>query len=198
MKLSQLMMIAGLLVMTTAAEAQLRLGEPAYGGSGCPAGSAAVTVSPDEQAISVLFDQYTVEAGRTTGRRLDRKNCNLTIPVQVPQGYSVSVFQVDYRGYLAVPRGGMARFDAEYFWAGSRGPRLSRQFNGPTNDLFTLTDELLARTLVWTRCGESVNLRVNTSILVQANSNMDQTLGQVDSADVSSGVIYHLQWKRCN
>ncbi|MCE3011175.1 MAG: DUF4360 domain-containing protein [Proteobacteria bacterium] len=197
MKLSQLMMIAGLLVMTTAAEAQLRLGNPAYGGSGCPAGTAAVTVSPDEQAISVLFDQYTVEAGRTTGRRLDRKNCNLTIPVQVPQGYSVAVFQVDYRGYLAVPRGGAARFDAEYFWAGSQGPRLSRQFNGPTNDLFTLTDELLARTLVWSRCGESVNLRVNTSILVQANSAMDQTLGQVDSADVSSGVIYHLQWKRC-
>ncbi|QDK39213.1 DUF4360 domain-containing protein [Bdellovibrio sp. NC01] len=175
----------------------LRLGQPAYGGTGCPAGSASVTVSPDQSALSILFDSYVSEAGATTGKTIDRKSCNISIPVAVPNGYSVAVFQVDYRGFTAVPRGAQARFDAEYFWAGSRGFRISRIFSGPYNDAYTLTDALLANTMVWTPCGASVNLRVNTSMLAQTNARKEQTLATVDSADVSSGLIYHLQWRRC-
>lgn len=176
---------------------QIRLGQPAYGGNGCPAGSASVTVSPDQSAISVLFDQFVTEAGNTTGRRLDRKSCNLSVPVQVPGGYSVAVFQVDYRGYNAVPRGGYNKFESEYFWAGARGPRITRQFNGPINDSYTLTDDLIASALVWTPCGQSVNLRVNASMMSMANSRMEQTLGTVDSIDLSSGLVYHIRLQRC-
>lgn len=181
-----------------ASAAGLRLGQPAYGGTGCPAGTASVTLSPDETAVSILFDNYTTEAGYTTNKTIDRKSCNISIPVSVPQGYSVSIFQVDYRGYNAVPAGGSTSFNAEYFWAGSRGPRITRTFYGPVNDNFTLTDELIASTLVWAPCGASVNLRVNTSMMARTNSNFDQTMGIVDSADVSSGLIYHLRWRRCN
>ena len=177
---------------------QLRLGAPAYGGTGCPAGTASVSVSPDETSLSILFDNYVAEAGYTTNRSVDRKSCNITIPVQVPQGYSVSVFQVDYRGFNAVPRGASTRFDAEYFWAGSRGPRLSKTFYGPINNNYTLTDELQANTVVWAPCGASVNLRVNTSMMARSNSQFEQTMGTVDSADFSSGLIYHLRWRRCN
>lgn len=175
----------------------LQLGEPAYGGTGCPAGTASVNVAPGGEAISILFDSYVAEAGRTTGRRLDRKSCNISIPVAVPQGYSVAIFAVDYRGYNAVPRGGMTRLDAEYFWAGSRGPRISRTFTGPLSDVYTVTDNLLATTLVWAPCGASVNLRINSSMLAQSNSSMEQTMGTVDSADVSSALVYHLKWRRC-
>lgn len=176
----------------------LRLGQPAYGGTGCPAGSASVTLSPDETAVSILFDSYSTEAGYTTGKSIDRKSCNISIPVSVPQGYSVSIFQVDYRGFNAVPSGANTRFEAEYFWAGSRGPRISRTFYGPLNDNFTLTDELIASTVVWAPCGASVTLRANTSMMARTNANFDQTMGVVDSADVSSGLIYHLRWRRCN
>jgi hypothetical protein len=183
--------------MAAQSEAQLRLGQPAYGGTGCPVGTASVTVAPDQSAISVLFDSYIAEAGRTNGRRMDRKTCNLTIPVAVPQGYSIAILKVDYRGYNSVPSGGEARFDAEYFWAGARGPTISRIFTGPFDDTFTLTDELIARTLVWTPCGASVNLRINTGAMVRSNSRMDQAMSQIDSADISSGLIYHFQWRRC-
>ena len=81
----------------------VELGEPAYGGTGCPSGTASVTLSPDASSLSLLFDTYTVEAGGNTGKRVDRKGCNIAIPVHVPQGYSVSVFQVDYRGFNSLP-----------------------------------------------------------------------------------------------
>lgn len=175
----------------------LRLGIPAYGGSGCPAGTASVNLSPDETELSILFDSYIVEAGGNTGKRLDRKSCNVSIPVTVPQGYSVAIFQVDYRGFNLVPRGGMSRFDAEYFWAGSRGIRQSRIFSGPVQDNYTLTDMLAATTLVWTPCGAEVNLRANTSMTTQTNSFNQQAMSTVDSADISSGLVYHVQWRQC-
>lgn len=190
--------IATVMMATTVqAQGSLRLGVPAYGGTGCPAGSASVSVSPDQSAVSILFDQFLTEAGNTTRRRIDRKSCNFAIPVQVPQGYSVALFAVDYRGYNAVPRGGYNRLDAEYFWAGTRGPRISRQFNGPLNDVYTVTDRLIATALVWSACGASTTLRVNASMMSMTNARNEQTLGTVDSADVSSGLIYRLQWRRC-
>ena len=190
---------AAVLIMSATAMAQsLQLGVPAYGGTGCPAGTASVSVSPSQDAVSLLFDQYVSEAGRTTGRRIDRKSCNITVPVQVPQGFSVAVMQVDYRGFNAVPSGGYSRFDAEYFWAGSQGPRISRVFTGPINDNFSITNQLVATTLVWTPCGASVNLRINSSMMAQANSRMDETLSSVDSADITAGLVYHIQWRRCN
>nr|WP_295900967.1 DUF4360 domain-containing protein [uncultured Bdellovibrio sp.] len=196
MKSKLLLMLVGVMsALSLEAQAQVSLGEPAYGGTGCPAGSASVTLSPDQTALSILFDNYVAEAGGA--RRVDRKSCNISIPVKVPQGYSVSVFQVDYRGFNSVPRGGQSRFDAEYFWAGARGPRVSRTFVGPYNDVYTLTDNLIASAVVWTPCGESVNLRVNTSMMAQTNARGEQTLATVDSADITSGVIYHLQWRRC-
>ncbi|WP_374074533.1 DUF4360 domain-containing protein [Bdellovibrio bacteriovorus] len=196
MKSKMLLTLVGVMsVISLKAQAQVSLGQPAYGGTGCPAGSASVTLSPDNTALSILFDSYVAEAGN--GRRVDRKSCNISVPVQVPQGYSVSVFQVDYRGFNSVPRGGQARFDAEYFWAGARGPRISRTFVGPYNDVYTVSDGLIASAMVWSPCGASVNLRVNTSMMAQTNARQEQTLATVDSADITSGVIYHLQWRRC-
>ena len=192
--------IAVMFVALTAlqAEAQLQLGQPSYGGTGCPGGSASANVSPDGTALSILFDSYVAAAGGSTGKRLDRKSCNISIPVQVPNGYSVAVFQVDYRGFTSIPRGGRSQFDVEYFWAGSRGPRITRSIIGPHADNYSITDQLLASTLVWTPCGASVNLRVNSSIMATTNNRLEEVLATVDSADVSSGLVYHLKFRRCN
>lgn len=193
-----LIMIAGLVVGSAAMAQQLQLGQPQYGGNGCPGGSASTVISPDSQELSILFDQYIAEAGGATGRRIDRKSCNLAVPVRVPQGWSVAVFKVDYRGYSAVPAGAQVKLESEYFWAGARGPKVSRAFNGPRSDSYTVTDELIASTLVWSGCGAEVNLRINSNVTAQTNNRLEQTMGTVDSVDISSGLIYHLQWKRCN
>lgn len=202
MKMLSLLATAAMMI-SSMAEAQLapgiRLGNPAYGGPGCPAGTASVTLSPGEDAISILFDQFVVEAGGTTGKRVDRKSCNLSIPVRIPQGYSVSVIQTDYRGFNLIPgAGAYNRLDTEYFWAGIRGPRFSQVYNGPQNMDYTQTNGIMATSLVWSACGASITLRVNSSIMTQTNARNDQSQMTVDSADISSGLLYHIQWRRCN
>lgn len=185
------------LLMATAAHADdIRLGEPAYGGTGCPAGSASVALSPDQKEISILFDSYVVEAGGS--KSFDRKNCNIAVPVHVPNGYSVSVFAIDYRGFAGIPNGGRATLAVDYFLAGQgRGYRTSKTFRGPMAGDYLKSDDLGLEAVVWTACGANTILRANTSMLVQSNARREQALATVDSADIQAGLIYHLQWRRC-
>jgi hypothetical protein len=185
--------------VTSQAEAQgIQLGYPAYGGSGCENNTASVTLSPDATQLSILFDQYIVEAGGMTGKSFDRKSCNLRIPVRIPQGYSISVFQGDYRGFTAIPSGGRATFNVEYFFTGSRGPRQVKSFYGPKSQEYTLTDRLGIEALVWSKCGAETILSANTNMTVFSNGRREQAMATVDSADVSAGIVYHIQWRRCN
>lgn len=192
-------LIAALLSSSALANANgLTLGHPNYGGTGCPGGSVATTVSPDQKTLSILFDQFVAEAGRSAGKTIDRKSCNIAIPVHVPQGFSVSVISVDYRGYVSVPSGGEARFSAEYFFAGQRGPVRTEVFRGPADEDYMITDDLIATALVWSPCGANTNIRINASMLAKSNAKRDDVLATVDSTDVSTGLIYHLAWRRCN
>jgi Domain of unknown function (DUF4360) len=185
------------LMLSGLAHAQgLRLGEPAYGGTGCPAGSASVTLAPDNLSLSILFDQYVVEAGGA--KSFDRKNCNIAIPVTVPQGYSVSVIAIDYRGFIGLPSGARAQLAVNYFLSsGSGSVRTQKTFTGPVSSDYIKSDSLGLEAIVWSACGASTNLRANTTMLVQSNSRRQQAMATVDSADVSAGLIYHLQWRRC-
>lgn len=198
MRLSGLVLAAVLGVSGLAKADDVRMGEPAFGGTGCPAGSASAVLSPDGKQLSILFDQFVAEAGGSTGKTIDHKSCGIGIPVHVPQGYSVSVIKVDYRGFVSVPSGAEARMSAEYFFAGATGPRRTDIFRGPQTQDYLITDDLVATALVWSRCGEDVNLRVNANMRVRTNNRRDQVLATVDSTDVDTRLVYHLQWRRCN
>lgn len=195
MKTKQVLMSLSLVATSAFAVDGLRLGEPSFGGTGCPAGSVSATLSPDNTQLSLLFDAFTVEARGST--RVDRKSCNVAIPVHVPQGYSVSIMEIDYRGYLSLPRGAQATFAAEYFLAGSAGPRFQETFRGRIDDDYMINNTLEVTGVVWSPCGAQAILRTNASMRVMTNSRGEQALATVDSMDVDSGIIYHIQWRRC-
>ena len=198
--MKKILAIAALLIGSsfagTAFADDIALGEPGYGGTGCPDGSASVTLSPDAKSLSILFDEYYVEAGGATNKSLDRKSCNIAIPVHVPQGLSVSVLKIDYRGYNSLPKGARSTFNVEYFFAGKRGPKFSKNFNGSLDKDYLIKNKLKASALVWSACGADVNLRTNSSIRVRTKQNKE-ALATVDSQDVSAAIVYQLQWKKC-
>lgn len=183
--------------LTTLAHADdIALGIPGYGGTGCPGNSVSATLSPDAKSLSLLFDSYLVEAGGSTGKSFDRKSCNVAIPVHVPQGLSISILAIDYRGYNNLPIGGNSQFSVEYFFAGSRGPKFQKTFNGPKDENYLISNQLTAQAIVWSGCGADVNLRTNSSIRVSTRANK-QAMATVDSEDVSAAIIYQLQWRQC-
>jgi hypothetical protein len=174
----------------------IKLGTPAYGGTGCPAGSASVSLSPDNSAISILFDQYVVDTGGT--KSFDRKNCNIAVPVHVPQGFSVAVMAIDYRGFMQLPEGARANLMVNYFLAGQgHGVSTNKPFYGAMSDNYLKSDQLGLQSIVWSACGADTILRANTSMFVSTNQNLDEAMATVDSADIRSGLIYHIQWRTC-
>ncbi len=185
------------LTLSAAGYDDVRLGDPEYGGTGCPAGSAAVAIADDAKSMSILFDSFVVEAGGNTGKQLDRKTCNIAIPVHIPQGYSVSIFQIDYRGFNSLPYGAYSKFNVEYFFAGTRGPDYEKQFNGRLEDDYLIHNAIAASAVTWSNCGQTVILRANTGMLVRTNSQRQEALATVDSADIRAGLVFNLQWKRC-
>lgn len=184
-------------ILTNAQADDIQLGQPGYGGTGCPAGSVSATLSPDNKSLSLIFDGFVAEAGPSSRRTIDRKTCNLAIPLHVPHGLSVSIIAVDYRGYIGLPSNrASATFSAEYFFAGAMGPRISRNFYGPTDQEYLFQNVLGLQAAVWSPCGADVNMRVNSSMLVR-NSGPGDALASVDSADISAGLIYQLAWRTC-
>ncbi|MBE9208844.1 DUF4360 domain-containing protein [Nostoc sp. LEGE 06077] len=157
-----------------------------YGGNGCPEGSASVNVSPDGQELSILFDQFIALGNKSSERR---KSCNLSIPIKVPQGFQISLYDADYRGYVAPRTTGRLR--AEYFFAGQRGPVLSRTFRGETD--YNVRDQLVTVADVWSRCGDSVNMRVNAAMTANGEG-----MATVDSFDLAHrGLVYHIKYRQC-
>ena len=174
----------------------ISLGIPGYGGTGCPDGTVSATLSPDAKSLSLLFDQYQVSVGGTTGRSFDRRSCNIAIPVHVPQGLSVSILKIDYRGFNRLPQSATSQFNVEYFFAGTRGPSFQRVFRGVLEEDYLINNELRAEAIVWSGCGADVNLRTNSSMRVSTASNRE-AMSSIDSQDVNAGIIYQLQWRRC-
>jgi hypothetical protein len=198
--MKKILAIAALLIGGSFAGASyaddIALGNPGYGGTGCPDGTASVTLSPDAKSLSILFDEYYVEAGGSTNKSLARKSCNIAIPVHVPQGLSVSILTIDYRGYNSLPNGANSTFAVEYFFAGQQGPKFTKTFNGALDKDYLITNKLQATALVWSACGADVNLRTNSSIRVRTTQNKE-ALATVDSEDISAAIKYQLQWKQC-
>jgi Domain of unknown function (DUF4360) len=192
--------IAAVAILTSSlsvfAQDTIQLGHPAYGGNGCPSGSASATLSPDGKSLSVIFDQFITEAGPASGKTLDRKSCNIAVPVHVPNGFSVSILAVDYRGFVALPMGASARLQAEYFFAGQRGPIFAQDFRGRVDQDYTFNNTLGVQAMVWSPCGTDVNLRVNASMMVR-NTTRQDAMATVDSADFNAGIIYQVQMRRC-
>lgn len=178
-------LIAG---VSSAAMAQpaVQIQSASYGGNGCPGGSASVSVSPDGQELSILFDKFVALGNSPTERR---KSCNLSIPIKVPQGFQISLYDADYRGYVAPQTQGVLR--AEYFFAGGRGPVFTRTFNGETN--YEARDSLATIANVWSRCGDSLNMRVNAAMVARGRG-----VATVDSFDLSHrGLVYHIRYRAC-
>lgn len=74
-------------------DAQIVIDVITINGSGCPAGTAAVAVAPDNTAFTVTYSEYLAQVG-VGARPIDaRKNCQLALQVHVPEGFTYAILQ---------------------------------------------------------------------------------------------------------
>ncbi|GAA2649699.1 DUF4360 domain-containing protein [Paractinoplanes durhamensis] len=169
-------------------------------GSGCAPGTASVLTAQDNTAFTVLYSEYTAQAGKGAAPDEFRRNCQIALNVQVPSGYTYAIAKTDYRGYLNLAPGAWALQQANYYFQGySQTARARHNFNSGNNGDWQTTDLVGLESYSWAPCGEKRYLNINTELRVGTGSSNGQTLNLItmDSTDTAIGTIYHLAWKRC-
>jgi hypothetical protein len=171
---------------------------PSYGGTGCPAGTARAVVSPDRQAFTMIFDQYYVNA--PSPGSLDRKNCQILVNFDFPQGWSYSIVRLDYRGFVDLGPGASGFQQSLYYFQGQpQQGRLRTNFYGPRSGDYTISDTLGISDVVWSPCGARRGLNINSSLFASAGRGFANSYAYLtnDSIDGTVKTTYILQWRRC-
>lgn len=173
-------------------------------GSGCPAGTAEVSVSEDKKAFTVTYSDYLAQTGVGAGVTDFRKNCQLSVLVHVPSGFTFGIAQADYRGFAYLEPGASGVLRANYYFQGmSQTVSSNHAFNGGDDgyvDDWIVTDQVPVASTVFLPCGAQRNLNINTSLRVNAGTSdptSTTSLMTMDSTDGSFSTLYHFTWMAC-
>jgi hypothetical protein len=181
----------GLGPASEAAAAGPSIGTLGVGGTGCPAGTVSAALSANGAVLSLKFSRY--RAAARGARSFDRKACGISIPFTAPPGKSVAIVGVQLKGKSSLPSGATGTISAETFFAGDTGPVVTKTLKG-TSGAFNFST--VGVTPVWSDCGGSLNLRVNTSIKVQTSGGKAASV-TVRSQDVAAAIVYQLVYRAC-
>lgn len=131
----------------------------AWAANGCAEGTYSSVTSPDGNATSILFDDFSATAGGGSGVRTSRSTCKLGVPVTQPGGHSV--YGVDYRGFVTTEDGQTA-----YVKTLQNGKQvLLHQITGPLEDDVEFSN----------RVGVSDSETLDLTVIVGANGPLDPT-----------------------
>lgn len=212
----------GIAILAPQASAQdlpasdVRIASVQYRGSGCPQGSVATNVSPDAQAMTILFADFTVSTGDRDGRPA-RKSCDLDINLHVPNGWAFALLGTQVRGFVSVDPGALATQSTTAMVP--RGPAQSlgtMAVEGAFSDDYVNSSELPFATLAWSPCGQEATQTLSLSTFIsvrpkqrfrndqgevdmpQLGRNFPKGLITVDSIDNAIDHFYTFAWKRCD
>jgi len=169
-------------------------------GSGCPSGTA-VQTSPDNTSFFVSYSDYLAETGVGASPTDFRKNCQLNVLVHVPTGFSFAVAEADFSGFAALASGATALERANYYFAGETPTAVvSHSFTGPMEDDWQTVDSGDVASLVFSPCGASRNLNINTELRVSsgtADPTRTTSWIAMDATHASVQNVFRFAWKRC-
>jgi len=173
-------------------------------GTGCPdARTGLVAVAPDKTAFTVTYrsHHYIAQVGPATNPTASRVNCQLTMAVHVPQGFTYAIAKADYSGYARLAKSASGLEQASYYFQGQPNTtRRRHQITGPKKGNFAFTDKIAVGALVWAPCGVDRNVNVNTELRVNAGSShpsKNPSYLRMGSTDGRIKSKFNLSWKRC-
>jgi hypothetical protein len=194
---------------TTEQRSLIQIMEPTIFGSGCPTPQSARFVIPEYAVgegvtMKISFKDY--EARTSNDSLRDYKSCNMALPMKIPAGVSVGISKVDYFGWAFVPGDAgadkpYARLDAEYFFAGSRGPTISKTYGKRNTDFNGKIHEIVDEAITWSACGGdsggATNFRINTSLVAYKPDSRDRNVFIKMDRQQVDGMNFSFRTRRC-
>lgn len=171
-----------------------------YNGSGCPIGSVAQNVSPDNKAFTLTFSDYIAEVGPGIDLNASRKNCQLTVDLQFPSGWQFAIATFDYRGYASLDSGVEGTQKSSYYFQGmGQTGNFQTTYRGPRDADYQFRDTIGLASMVWSPCGATRALNINTQVRVSNRANPNgRGLMTTDSIDGAVVHKYGMMWRQCH
>ncbi|MEV6304338.1 DUF4360 domain-containing protein [Actinoplanes sp. NPDC051861] len=195
-----------------AAAVALPLGSPAYGapeaaakitveviannGSGCAPGTASVVGNPDDTGFRVRYRNFVAKAGPDTSVLERRKNCQLSVLVTIPDGWTVAIASASYRGKAHLLAGASGLQRTSYYWQGSsESERKDLPLTGPLNGQWATWD--VAPVLTYAPCDTQRVLNVNTELRVDAGDSTGANSLSMNTTEGDVDTLFNFSWSRC-
>ena len=168
----------------------------ANNGSGCAPGTASVYATANRTGFRVRYSDFVAEAGGSSATIDRRKNCQMSILVTVPAGWTFAIASVDYRGRARLQSGASGLHRTNYYWQGSSHSVTSEQeYAGPFNGFWSTQD--VAPVLSYSECGAQRILNVNTELRVDAGTSTSRSSMSMRSTEGDVDTLFNIQWGQC-
>jgi hypothetical protein len=149
-------------------------------------------LAPDNSALSILFTDLTVEGSGATSAQ-----CTIDVPLELPEGMSLGVYRVDYRGFASLAKKDVVTLQVDYeLGPKGNGRNFKRSVRGATEDDFAFTENIGAGLMKRVGCGVDAHLRGSVSLSLKGGA---EALATLDSGDGASkrGLVYRFNLKKC-
>lgn len=160
-------------------------------GEGCPAGTATVAMSLDNEAFTVTYSDFLVQPRGPEGR----KTCEINLKIHHPEGWTYGIAQTDYRGFAHLGDGSRGVVKGHYFFPGMPTRHSSHTYPGPMTDNWQVTDRLPPGDILHGPCRERKPLSVNAELKVVGKS--ATSFMTMDSTDSAVSSTFRLSWRKC-
>lgn len=158
----------------------------------CGSSDYTVVPSSDGTSISVLFDNFTAS---TPGNPW--VSCPVRIPLNLPAGYSMGVYRMDYRGFVHAETGG-ARVAIDYGFGKAEPRRHVKALDRSIDGDFSFTDTVPAGQMRRAGCGANAVLDLTTTLMLPRDRDPGVSQLTLDSIDGNSGgVTFLVDLKPC-
>ena len=167
-------------------------------GSGCPAGSAFIDVSPDQQVFTAIFSQFQASIGPNVNPVERNKYCAMVVNVTVPPGWQYSVFKTRYEGWYDLERNVELRQTSKYWFQGNSPITKTSTFRGPSAGTFNFEDQVGVTS--WSPCGGTRNMIINANLVLSNSRETSKSgIAGIDSIEGAVDLKYHyfIQYRQC-
>lgn len=170
-----------------------------HAGTGCPAGSVAQNISPDGDAFTLLFDNFIAEVGPGISAREMRKNCQVLLDFDYPQGYQFALVDLQVRGFVSLDYNVNGLQKTSFYYQGqAQTGSVELPFVGEVDEDYISEATIPYSNQMWSPCNAKRPLNINTEVRINNSRNRRGTgLMTVDSVDGVVQHIYGIAWRRC-
>ncbi|KAJ2936728.1 hypothetical protein H1R20_g370, partial [Candolleomyces eurysporus] len=163
----------------------------------CPASSVTYVLNAAGSAFSIVFSEFSAEAGPGASAGSDTKTCTLNLGMNIPAGYRFSLEAVDSRGFYHLESQVKASRKFTYSFSGSTGTgTTSSEVSGPLQGDFAHIDAF--EDAGPSPCGGSTTLNLVSRISVDNTANTSG-IGfiAIDTIDSNAALDTRFRWEAC-